>query len=110
MILTTTSHLQSQTVEAYLGIVNGNAILGANIVKDILASITDIIGGRSGAYEAEIEKAKIIAFEELQQKASALGADAVIGIDLDFETVGGGNMLMVNVCGTAVKLAPKSHD
>lgn len=104
MLLSTTSQIHPHTIESYLGVVNGNAILGANIVKDIFASITDIIGGRSGAYEAEIEKAKNIAFEEMVQQAAKMGADAVIGIDLDFETVGGGNMLMVNVSGTAVVL------
>lgn len=104
MILSTTSQIEPYKVETYLGVVNGNAILGANIVKDIFASITDIFGGRSGAYEAEIERAKKIAFAEMQDRANELGADAIIGIDLDFETVGGGNMLMVNVSGTAVKL------
>ena len=104
MILTTTSQIETHKIEVYLGIVNGNAILGANIVKDLFASITDIIGGRSGAYEKEIDKAKEIAMSEMQEQAKALGADAIIGVDLDFETVGNGGMLMVNVSGTAVKL------
>ncbi len=105
MILSTTSSLDGKPVQQYLGIVSGEAILGANIFKDFFAGIRDIVGGRSGAYERELRKAQEIAMEEMQQKAAALGANAVIGVDLDYETISvsnGGGMLMVTVSGTAV--------
>lgn len=102
MLLTTTSHLQDRQVQ-YLGIVTGEAILGANIFRDLFASITDIVGGRSAAYEQELRKAKDIALAEMQQQAQQMGANAIIGIDLDYETVGAhGGMMMVSVSGTAV--------
>lgn len=105
MITTTTPTIEGRTIEAYLGIVTGEAILGANIFKDLLAGIRDIVGGRSGAYEQELAKARVIALEEMSAVAARLGADAVIGIDLDYETVGqGGSMLMVSASGTAVRL------
>ncbi|WP_108652990.1 heavy metal-binding domain-containing protein [Dongshaea marina] len=105
MILATTHQIDGRSVRDYRGIVVGEAILGANIFKDIFASIRDIVGGRSGAYEQELEKAREIAFAELTQKAAELGADAVIGIDLDYEVLGqNGGMLMVSISGTAVVL------
>ena len=105
MLITTTNTLDGKSVSQYLGLVTGEAILGANIFKDFFASIRDIVGGRSAAYEEELRKAKDIAITEMQQDAAALGANAVIGVDLDYETVGigkGGNMLMVSASGTAV--------
>lgn len=104
MILTTTHSVEGKPARDYLGIVTGEAILGANIVKDFLAGIRDIVGGRSGAYEKELRKAREIALEELREEAQRLGANAVIGIDLDYETVGqGGSMLMVTASGTAIR-------
>lgn len=95
---------EGQTIVEYCGVVTGEAILGANIFRDFFAGIRDIVGGRSGAYEKELRKAREIAFEELGDQARALGADAVVGIDIDYETVGqNGSMLMVSVSGTAVK-------
>ena len=104
MILTTTPEVAGHTIDRYLGIVTGEAILGANIFKDLFAGVRDIVGGRSGAYEEELRKARQIAFDELGSWAQQLGADAVIGIDIDYETVGQGSMLMVTASGTAVKL------
>jgi len=103
MILSTTPELQGRNITAYHGVVTGEAILGANVFKDFFASIRDIVGGRSGAYEAELEKARTIAFEEMQEQARRLGANAIVGIDIDYETIGNqGSMLMVSVTGTAV--------
>jgi uncharacterized protein YbjQ (UPF0145 family) len=105
MILSTTPTLEGQTIAQYHGVVTGEAILGANIFKDLFAGIRDIVGGRSGAYENELRKARQIAMEEVAEEARRLGANAVVGIDLDYETVGQGNgMLMVTVSGTAVTL------
>jgi uncharacterized protein YbjQ (UPF0145 family) len=104
MIVTTTNTLQDQPIASYLGIVTGEAILGANIFKDFFAGIRDIVGGRSGTYEQSLREAKDAALREMEQQARALGADAIIGVDLDYETVGG-SMLMVTANGTAVKLA-----
>ncbi|MEX6691131.1 heavy metal-binding domain-containing protein [Danxiaibacter flavus] len=105
MILTTTNTVEGSPVRDYLGIVSAETIIGANIFKDIFAGIRDIVGGRSGTYERVIEEAKQTAMRELEQRAQAMGANAVIGIDLDFETVGsGGSMLMVVATGTAVRL------
>ncbi len=106
MLIVTASHLQGKTVSKYLGLVSGEAILGANIFKDFFASIRDIVGGRSAAYEKELRKAKEIAIEEMTAQAQQLGANAVIAVDLDYETIGGGNksMLMVSASGTAVVL------
>ena len=105
MIQTTTNTLDGRTVSEYLGVVTGEAILGANIVRDLFAGVRDIVGGRSGAYEEELRKAREIALQEMEAEAAARGADAVIGIDLDYETVGGqGSMLMVSASGTAVRL------
>jgi uncharacterized protein YbjQ (UPF0145 family) len=106
MLLSTTPTVENQDISEYKGIVVGEAILGANIFKDMFAGIRDIVGGRSGAYEKELAKAREIAFTELQQRASELGANAVIGIDVDYEVIGkDGSMLMVSVCGTAVTLS-----
>lgn len=104
MIVTTTTVLQDRQIKHYLGIVSGEAILGANIVKDFFAGITDIIGGRSAAYEESLRKAKDIALSEMIQEAKKRGANAVIGVDLDYETVGQGSMLMVSASGTAVSV------
>ena len=103
MILSTTPSLEGKAIREYRGIVVGEAILGANIFKDLFAGIRDIIGGRSGAYEKELARAREIAFEELKERAQALGANAVVGIDIDYEVVGqNGSMLMVSISGTAV--------
>ena len=105
MIISTTPTLEGRTIAEYRGLVTGEAILGANIFKDLFAWIRDIVGGRSGAYEQELAKARTIAIEEMTVAASSLGADAVVGVDLDYETVGqGGSMLMVTASGTAVRL------
>ncbi|MDD1792573.1 heavy metal-binding domain-containing protein [Enterovibrio gelatinilyticus] len=105
MILTTTPTVQGRDITHYHGVVVGEAILGANIFKDIFASIRDIVGGRSAAYERELAKAREIAFEELRERAVEAGGNAVVGIDLDYEVVGpNGGMLMVSVSGTAVTL------
>jgi uncharacterized protein YbjQ (UPF0145 family) len=105
MTITTTPDIQGRQISEYLGVVTGEAILGANIFKDLFAGIRDIVGGRSGAYEEELRKARTIALDELGAAASQVGADAVVGVDLDYETVGqGGSMLMVTASGTAVKL------
>lgn len=103
MVMTTTNNLESRVVKKYLGVVTGEAILGANIFKDIFAGIRDIVGGRSASYERELQEARRIAFTELEEKANRVGANAVIGIDIDYETIGAnGSMLMVSVSGTAV--------
>ncbi len=103
MIITTTPTIEGKPIKEYLGIVTGEAILGADLVKDLFASITDIVGGRSGAYEKELSKARQIALQEMEEKAKSMGANALVGIDLDYETVRQG-MLMVSVSGTAVKI------
>jgi uncharacterized protein YbjQ (UPF0145 family) len=108
MLLTTTSVLEGYPVEQYLGLVQGEAILGANIFMDLFAGIRDIVGGRSGAYEQELARAREIAVGEMQAQAEALGANAIIGIDLDYETIQvgkGGSMLMVTSSGTAVRVS-----
>jgi len=103
MLIVTTPTLEGRKIARYLGLVTGEAILGANIFRDFLAGITDIVGGRAGAYEEELVKAKETALREMAERAQALGANAVVGVDLDYETVGqGGSMLMVSVSGTAV--------
>ena len=107
MLLVTTPSLDGQPVRQYLGIVSGEAILGANIFRDFFAGIRDIVGGRSAAYEEELRKAKQIAMDEMAQQARELGADAVLAVDLDYETISvgsGGGMLMVSASGTAVRL------
>ena len=105
MILTTTSVIQGKTVRDYKGIVTGEAIVGANIFRDFFAGVRDIVGGRAGAYEKELQKAREIALKEMTDSARAQGANAVVGIDLDYEVVGkNGSMLMVTACGTAVTI------
>ena len=105
LILTTTGHIEGREIYSYLGIVTGEAIVGAHIFKDLFASIRDIVGGRARAYEGTIKKARAIAQEEMLVEAKKLGATAVIGIDFDYEVLGkAGSMLMVSASGTAVKL------
>jgi len=105
MIQSTTPSIQGKDILSYHGVVTGEAILGANIFKDFFASIRDIVGGRSAAYEQELKKARTIAFDEMSQQATELGANAIVGIDIDYETVGAkGGMLMVSVSGTAVTI------
>lgn len=103
MIHSTTPSIEGKSVAKYHGVVTGEAILGANIFKDFFAGIRDIVGGRSAAYEQELKKARRIAFQEMNAQAAEMGANAIIGIDLDYETVGTG-MLMVTASGTAVTL------
>jgi uncharacterized protein YbjQ (UPF0145 family) len=104
MIITTTPQIEGKKVKSYLGLVSGEAIMGADIIKDLFAGIRNIVGGRAAAYEQELRRAKEIAIAEMTESANSLGANAVIGVDLDYETLGqGGNMLMVSASGTAVK-------
>jgi uncharacterized protein YbjQ (UPF0145 family) len=104
MLITTTPYLEGKKIIKYYGLVTGVAIMGADIVKDFLAGIRNIVGGRSAAYEGELDRAKTTAVEEMAKQAEALGANAVVGVDLDYETIsmGQGNMLMVSAAGTAV--------
>ncbi len=102
MITTTTPSVEGRQIVEYCGIVVGEAILGANVFRDIFAGITDIIGGRSGAYEEELGKARSVALDEMEQRAHDMGANAVVGVDLDYEVIN--NMLMVSASGTAVRL------
>ncbi|MCA0873747.1 heavy metal-binding domain-containing protein [Seohaeicola saemankumensis] len=102
MIVTTTPSVEGYQIADYKGIVVGEAILGANLVRDMFAGITDILGGRSGAYEQELGKARQTALAEMEQRAADLGATAVVGVDLDYEVIN--NMLMVSASGTAVVL------
>jgi uncharacterized protein YbjQ (UPF0145 family) len=107
MLIVTTPHLDGRPVQRYIGLVSGEAILGANIFRDMFAGIRDIVGGRSAAYEQELRKAKQIALDEMEAQARDLGADAVLGVDLDYESIqigGGGGMLMVSASGTAVRI------
>ncbi|MDA8213374.1 MAG: YbjQ family protein [Clostridia bacterium] len=103
MIITTTPNVEGKPIRNYLGIVSGEAIMGANVVRDFFASITDIVGGRSGAYESKLVDARNIALEEMAHRAKRLGANAIVGVDLDYEVVRDG-MLMVTASGTAVVL------
>lgn len=105
MLVTTTNAIEGRRIVEYKGLVAGEAILGANIFRDLFASIRDIVGGRSGSYEKVLNDARQTAIGELTDKAAALGANAVIGVDLDYETIGSnGSMLMVTAAGTAVRL------
>ena len=106
MVFTTTPSVEGQTISKYHGIVAGEAVMGVNMFKDLFAGIRDIVGGRSGAYEKELEKARAAALEDMGAKAREFGADAIVGIDIDYEVLGsGGGMLMVSVSGTAVSFA-----
>lgn len=103
MILTTTPKIEGHTILEYKGVVTGEAIIGANLVKDFCASIHDIVGGRASSYERVLIEGKEIAMKEIEERAAAMGANAIVGIDLDYETIGaGGSMLMVATSGTAV--------
>lgn len=103
MIITTTPSVEGKSISTYHGVVVGEAILGANIFRDIFAQITDIVGGRSGAYEQELGRARETALQELEDRARDKGANAVVGVDLDYEVIN--NMLMVSASGTAVTIA-----
>lgn len=105
MLMSTTQTLDGKPIREYLGVVNGEAIIGANIFKDMFASIRNVVGGRAGSYERTLADARRIAMEEMREEASRLGANAVVGIDVDYEVLGADNgMLMVCVSGTAVKI------
>lgn len=103
MLITTTPNIEGKKIEEYLGVVAGEAIMGANIVRDLMASITDIVGGRSKAYEEKIEDGRREALAEITQKALRMGANAIVGVDIDYEVIGQ-SMLMVAVSGTAVRV------
>ncbi len=106
MILTTTNTIEGKEIKEYKGIVTSHVIIGANVFRDIMAGIRDIVGGRSKSYEMKLEDAKRIALDELEKEGVTVGADAIVGIDFDFETVGSnGSMLMVSASGTAVTLS-----
>ena len=108
MLLTTTPQVEGREITEYMGIVTGEAIMGANIFRDLFASVRDIVGGRSAGYEKELLKAQKIALEEVEYRARQIDANAVVGIDLDYEVLGkNGSMLMVTASGTAVKLGPR---
>ena len=103
MLITTTPTIEGHPIREYRGLVTGETIIGANIVKDIFASMRDIVGGRSGSYESVLREAKDTAVREMQERAMMLGANAIVGVDLDYETEGqSGSMLMVTASGTAV--------
>lgn len=104
IIVTTTHEVQGRAVQEYLGIVVGESIIGTSIFRDIRAGLRDVIGGRSSAYEEKMQEARDIAIREMTEKAEALGANAVLGVDIDYETVGN-NMIMVSASGTAVRTA-----
>ncbi len=105
MITTTTPTVEGKKIVQYLGIVNGEAIMGANLFRDLFAGIRDIVGGRSGAYEKELSEARQLALQEMEAVAMQRGANAIVGVDLDYEVLGAGNgMLMVTASGTAVKV------
>lgn len=105
MLMTTTPTVEGRRIVTYYGVVTGETIIGANVMRDFLAGIRDFFGGRSGAYEEVLREAKDTALEEMSREAQSLGANAVVGIDLDYETVGGsGSMLMVTCSGTAVRI------
>ncbi len=103
MVITTTPTIEGQRIEEYCGIAAGEAIIGANVVRDFLAGISDIVGGRSGAYEEKLVQARQLAVQEMSDMATQLGANAVVGVDIDYEVIRDG-MLMVTACGTAVRV------
>lgn len=102
MIVTTTPSVEGRQITQYLGIVTGDAIHGVNLFKDFFAAVRDVVGGRSASYEAELGKARHVALQEMMAEAARMGADAIVGVDLDFEVIN--KMLMVSVSGTAVRL------
>jgi uncharacterized protein YbjQ (UPF0145 family) len=103
MLMTTTGHIEGRRITRYCGLVAGEAILGTNVFKDMFAGIRDLVGGRSGTYEKELQRAREMALRELEERATALGANAIVGVDLDYEVLGERNgMLMVAASGTAV--------
>ena len=103
MVITTTPSIEGRSITNYCGIVTGEAIVGANLFRDLFASVRDIVGGRSASYEKELQKARELAIEEMREEASKLGATAIVGVDIDYEVVGqSGSMLMVSISGTAV--------
>jgi uncharacterized protein YbjQ (UPF0145 family) len=105
MIITTTPNIEGKHIAEYLGVVTGEAVLGANLFRDLFAGIRDVVGGRSGSYEKELKRAREIAFEEIREAASRLGANAVVAVDIDYEVLGEKNgMLMVSISGTAVRM------
>lgn len=105
MIVTTTPTVEGRPVQEYFGVVTGEAILGANVFRDVFAAVRDIVGGRAGSYERVLREARDVAIAEMTEEAQRRGADAVIGVDLDYETIGDtGSMLMVSASGTAVRL------
>jgi uncharacterized protein YbjQ (UPF0145 family) len=105
MIVSTTPTLDGRPIQEYLGVVTGECIVGANVFKDLFAGVRDIVGGRAGAYEDTLRQARNIAFQELVDAAGGKGANAVVGVDIDYEVIGkGGSMLMVTVSGTAVRV------
>lgn len=105
MLTTTTPTIEGRRIAQYYGIVSGETIIGANLFRDLFASIRDVVGGRSASYEEVLREAKTSALREMEEQAAALGANAVVGVDLDYETVGQGNsMLMVTAAGTAVRM------
>lgn len=105
MIITTTPSVEGRRIKEYFGVVTGETVMGANLFRDLFAGIRDIVGGRSGAYEKELRKARNFAFEQLEETAAKLGVNAVVGVDIDYEVLGEDNgMLMVSVSGTAVKV------
>ncbi|MGG1633478.1 hypothetical protein BK120_19935 [Paenibacillus sp. FSL A5-0031] len=103
MLISTTPTIEGRPIQDYIGIVTGEAIMGANVVRDFFASITDIVGGRSGAYESKLKEARDVAIDEMKNQAAKIGANAIVAIDIDYEVVREG-MLMVAVSGTAVRL------
>ena len=107
MLVTTTDGIEGRKIGRYLGLVSGDAVMGTNMFRDMFAGLRDIVGGRSGAYEKELKRAKQLAIEEMVEEARELGADAIVGVDLDYEHLGGENrsMLMVSANGTAVTLS-----
>jgi uncharacterized protein YbjQ (UPF0145 family) len=104
MIVTTTPDVEGKPVAEYLGVVTGEAIVGANVIRDLMATARDVFGGRSGAYEEELRKARTAALQEMEQEAEQLNAGAIVGVDIDYESIRG-SMLMVSVSGTAVRLS-----
>jgi uncharacterized protein YbjQ (UPF0145 family) len=104
MIVTTTDTIEGKTIQSYLGVVSGESIIGANIVRDVFAQVRDIVGGRAGAYEKSLVEARETTMQEMTMKAQALGANAIVGVHVDIESMAGGSMIMVAATGTAVRI------